>query len=173
MIEHFLINALGPDKTGLVEELSAAVMENGYGIADSRMAILGDHFSVLMLVSGNKKGEEGLRKRFARLKTLEITMRPVKERHALPGLLLYSIRIIGGDARGIVHSITNYLKSRSVNVAAMETWVTYAPHSGTEVFNMHITAEVPQDVNIREFKEGLTGICDGLNLDVDIEPAQG
>jgi glycine cleavage system transcriptional repressor len=170
MSEHFLVSALGADKTGLVEELSEAVLENGFSIADSRMAILGDHFSVLMLVTGDKKGEEGLKKRLSTLKSLEITVRQVKPRQALSGVFVYSIRIMGGDTRGIVHSITNYLKSRSVNVAAMETWVTHAPHSGTEVFNMHLTVEVPQHNNIREFKQGLLEICDGLNLDVDMEP---
>jgi len=173
MSEHFLVNALGPDKTGLVEELSEVVLENGFSIADSRMAILGDHFSVLMLVTGEKKGEEGLKKSLSGLKTLEITVRQVKPRHVVSGVFLYSIKIMGSDARGIVHSITNYLRSKGVNVAAMETWVTHAPHSGTEVFNMHLTAEVPHRNNIREFKEGLVEICDGLNLDVDMEPVQG
>src|SRR3954470_21760466 len=51
--EHFLVlSALGPDRPGLVAEVTEYLTERGGNVEDSRMAVLGAEFGVLLLVSG-------------------------------------------------------------------------------------------------------------------------
>ena len=51
--EHFLaFAALGPDRPGLVAEVTEYVTRRGGNVEDSRMAILGAEFGILLLVSG-------------------------------------------------------------------------------------------------------------------------
>ncbi len=51
--EIFLVlSALGPDRPGLVAEITEYLTKRGANVEDSRMAVLGGEFGVLVLVSG-------------------------------------------------------------------------------------------------------------------------
>jgi len=51
--ETFLVlSALGPDRPGLVAEVTEYLTGRGVNIEDSRMAVLGAEFGILVLVSG-------------------------------------------------------------------------------------------------------------------------
>jgi glycine cleavage system transcriptional repressor len=169
MENQLLICAFGPDKPGIVEELSNIVLKNECSVADSRMAVLGDYFSVLMLAVGDrgklKKLGEGLQK----IRHLSISLQKVKERAARENIFVYAVKMIGADTKGIVHKVTSFFKSRKINVLHMDTEVTNAPYSGTPMFSMTMRLEVPQAIHIRRFKQGLIDLCDELNMDVDIE----
>ncbi len=47
------VTAIGPDRTGIVRDLSAGITEAGGNIRESRMTTLGSEFAVMMLVEGN------------------------------------------------------------------------------------------------------------------------
>ncbi len=51
-IDYLAITASGDDRVGLVERFTSRVLEAGGNIEESRMAVLGGQFSILMLVSG-------------------------------------------------------------------------------------------------------------------------
>lgn len=169
MNKTYLIAAFGPDKTGLVNSLTKIILEHNYSIADSRMSILGDHFSILMLISGSKDNADKLKLELKKIGSLKITIENVNKRKIPHDIINYSIRVTGGDTVGIVHEVAHYLTANNVNIVTMETSVSNAPHSGTEVFNLSLIAEVPQDLHLRDFKDGLLDKCEDLNLDVDIK----
>src|SRR3954463_12559594 len=56
MRERTVITAIGPDRPGLVEEVSEFVFARGGSIEDSRMANLKGQFPIMMLVSGAPEG---------------------------------------------------------------------------------------------------------------------
>ena len=47
------VTAIGPDRTGLIRDISRIVTDAGGGIHESRMIALGSEFAVLMLIAGN------------------------------------------------------------------------------------------------------------------------
>ncbi|MFH0795369.1 MAG: ACT domain-containing protein, partial [bacterium] len=51
--KYLVLSAIGPDKVGLVEQVAQFVFERGGNVEDSRMALLGGEFSLLVLVSGS------------------------------------------------------------------------------------------------------------------------
>ncbi|MFH0920488.1 MAG: ACT domain-containing protein [Fibrobacterota bacterium] len=170
MASQYLLCAFGPDRTGLVEELSECILKGRFNILDSRMTILGDHFSMLLLVAGNPSGVAGLQEAAGKIRNLTVQFKDVQTRPFSTDRFEYAVRIMGNDTPGLVHAVTGYLKARDANVASMETWMTHAPHSGTEIFNMNIVTEVSRNVSFREFKDGLIRLCDTLNLEAEIEP---
>jgi len=169
MENQFLISAFGPDKPGIVEELSNMVLKNNCSVADSRMAVLGDHFSVLMLITGEGKNLRSLETDINKIDYLTITFKEVKERKVREDVFVYSIKVVGEDTKGLVHKITAYYKSLGINVINMDTSLTHAPVSGMPMFSMAMQVEVLKETNIRDFKQGLSDLCDRLNIDVDIE----
>src|SRR5512135_2025222 len=47
-----VITASGEDRVGLVDRLSSRIAESGCNIEESRMAVLGGQFALIMLLSG-------------------------------------------------------------------------------------------------------------------------
>lgn len=52
MEHHLVLAALGGDKTGIVDEISRTATESKCSIADSRMVVMGQEFSIIMMLSG-------------------------------------------------------------------------------------------------------------------------
>ena len=48
-----VLSALGEDRPGIIDELSRCVLDSGCMIFDSRMAVLGGDFALLLQVGGN------------------------------------------------------------------------------------------------------------------------
>ena len=55
-----VVTAVGPDRSGIVSELSGIIHQAGANLEDSRMAALGGEFAVLLLASGEDAALERL-----------------------------------------------------------------------------------------------------------------
>ena len=55
MSEYLVLTAMGPDRTGSVSDLTKLASECGCNILDSRMAIFGLEFTLIMLLTGTNK----------------------------------------------------------------------------------------------------------------------
>ena len=64
-----VISTIGRDRPGIVNELSEAAFAMGVSIEDSRMAVLGGEFAVLMSVVGSDEALAGLNERLTALTT--------------------------------------------------------------------------------------------------------
>lgn len=52
MSEYLVMTAIGPDRPGIVEQLSHYIVQSDGNVEDSRMAVLGGEFAAVLLVSG-------------------------------------------------------------------------------------------------------------------------
>lgn len=52
MIHHLVITAVGSDRPGICNRLTQVVTHSGGNIVDSRIALFGKEFTLIMLVSG-------------------------------------------------------------------------------------------------------------------------
>ena len=60
MPSHFVVTAVGENRTGIVADVSEMIFESGCNIEDSQMTLLGDQFALLTLVSCKEDGDEGV-----------------------------------------------------------------------------------------------------------------
>ena len=82
------VTAIGPDRAGVVRDLSQAVTSAGGSIRESRMIALGSEFAVMMLVSGNWHTVTKLQSAFQLLQqqsNLTVTVRETQPRLVLFG----------------------------------------------------------------------------------------
>src|SRR3989338_7416408 len=56
--EHLVIPAVGPDRVGLVEQITQFLLHEGCNIEDSKMAVFCGEFTIILLVSGEAAGLE-------------------------------------------------------------------------------------------------------------------
>lgn len=173
-MEHFLvISALGADRTGIVDELARAASENRCNIADSRMIVMGQEFALVMMLSGSwdaiAKLEAQLPNLGKRL-SLVITSKRTEPRIIQAEAMPYNVHVIALDNPGIVHEIANFFAVQGINIEAMETSTYAAPHTGSPMFALSMTVNIPARVHIATLRENFMLFCDDRNLDAIIEP---
>ena len=173
-MKYVVITAVGNDRTGIVNELSNEILNDGGNIEDSRMAVLGGAFSLIMLVAGKQKTIDTLLSRIPNMEQkLGLTM-VIKETKPKPQdvpLIPYRIDIVSMDHPGIVHDVADFFANKKINIEDMSTATYAAAHTGTPIFSMHMTVAVHADTSIADLRNEFQDFCDDLNLDVSMEPA--
>ena len=171
--QQLVLSAIGRDRKGLITQLSTAIAENGANILDSRMTILGDEFAILILVSAAWNALAKLEQHLPALgQDLGLTIiskrttTPTQHEPALP----YHVEVIAVDQPGIVRDISGFFSEQGINIYDLNTVRYLAAHSGTPLFSISMTINVPAQLSLGELRERFYILCDEQNLDGIIEP---
>jgi glycine cleavage system transcriptional repressor len=168
---YLVLTAVGPDRPGLVSEIASAIHAAGANLEDSRMAILGGEFALLLLLSGPETAAAAVEKAAIPLGE-KLGLRVLLKRTGRgqrKEYLPYRISVTGFDRPGIVLRISEILARRGVNVASLESHLAYAPLSGTPMFVLEAELQVPSEVVLAELRRELSSQCDEENLDLALE----
>lgn len=174
--ELLVITASGEDRVGLVDRFSRRITESGCNIEESRMAVLGGQFAILMSISGpwNALSKiEGQLDAIGSELALAITPRRTRSRGAGEALVPYHIEVVAMDHPGIVHSLASFFAARRINIEEMATDTYPAPHTGTPMFSVRMTVGIPAATHLADLRGDFLDYCDELNLDATLEPARG
>lgn len=170
---NLVISVLGKDQPGIVDKLSQCILDAGGNIADSRMTVLGGDFAVILMVSGNWNAIAKLEAQLepvAESLGMTLTLRRTEDRMTQRNLLPYGVDVVALDHPGIVHHLASFFSARAINIQDMNTSTYSAAHTGTPMFSVHMTVEIPADQHIATIREDFVEFCDQLNLDGIIEP---
>ncbi len=175
MHNRMVITALGQDRPGIVRELASAVTETGCNIEDSRMSVLGGEFAVILMVAGRwnelAKLEAGLPNTAKRI-GLEVHLRRTEATQGGEQLLPYRVEVVALDHPGIVAELANFFATREINIRDMNTASYAAAHTGTPMFSVQMSVDVPAGLHIASLRDEFMDFCDQLNLDALMEPAR-
>jgi glycine cleavage system transcriptional repressor len=169
---YLVLTAVGTDRPGLVKQISAMIHDARANLEDSRMAILGGEFALILLVSGEPEAVAAVERQSRQLGEqlgLEMIIRQTERSQEPKSYLPYRIRVTGVDHPGIVHGITDILARRGVNVASLESHLSYAPLSGTPLFVLEAELQLPGEVALKELRRDLSAACEEDNLDFVLE----
>ncbi|MES2919723.1 MAG: glycine cleavage system protein R [Pseudomonadota bacterium] len=173
-MEHFLVlSALGADRTGIVDEVARAASETRCNIADSRMIVMGQEFALIMMCSGTWDAIAKLEAQLPNLGKrlgLVITSKRTEPRTVQTEAMPYNVHVIALDNPGIVHEIANFFAIQGINIEAMETSTYAAPHTGSPMFALSMTVNIPARLHVATLRENFMLFCDDRNLDAIIEP---
>ena len=172
MQRHIVLTLTGPDRIGIVDEVTGLLLERGGNVETSRMARLGGEFAVLMLVSmpagsgaGLDRGLEGLTAR-----GYKVTTTPAEPTYAeaLAGWVPYRIEVHGADHEGIIHEVAHYLSGHGISIESADSESTPAPTSGVPLFAMTAQVVVPPGLSGTDWEAGLEEIGGRMNLDIRV-----
>ncbi|MBE0418128.1 MAG: transcriptional regulator [Coriobacteriia bacterium] len=162
----------GPDRVGIVEEVTMVMLGLGGNVETSRMTRLGGEFAILMLVAlpAARAAEvdaafEGLAAQGYQV-TVSTTDRAAAEVHR--GWLRYQIEVHGADHEGIIHEIALGLSRRGIDIESADTGTTRAPVSGTPLFSMTALVAVPPDLAEAEWTEELREAGYQANVGINV-----
>ena len=170
---YLVVTTIGPDKRGTVEKITGIMVNHQANIEQSRMARLGGEFAVIMLVSISAEIMAKLLVELDRLKEDGLTVitrqTDLSRLRRFEGYVPYEIAVTGADHEGIVYNVAHYLAMERINVETMETNITKAPHTGTPLFSMYATMQVPPELTLGKLRQKLAELGNELGVDIEVK----
>ena len=167
----------GPDRVGIVEEVTKVMLDLDGNVEASRMARLGGEFAIIMLVSLPAQGFAELDTALVHLTsagykvTASRTEEPAAEKRRIGRS--YRIEVEGADHEGIIHDIAHGLSQRGINIESMDTRTTPASTSGTPLFSMTALVVVPSELSGSDWQAELDEAGAQANVDVTATAVDG
>ena len=173
MKKYMILTCVGKDRPGIVDDISSMLFEHNANIEDSRMAVMGGRFSVMILFSCTMAELEPITTGMKELEPLGLkaTLHEADDPSALeprPALPLV-IEATAMDHPGIVRKMVQILRSHDVNILGLNTRVSQAPFSGAPLFNLSLEAAVPTATPLAQVKEELEELGAAMNLDLSFK----
>ncbi len=160
----FVITVVGPDRPGLVDQLSEAIEKAGGNWLESRLAHLGGHFAGIVRAEGPAELERALEA----VADLKITVHPDQPEHEPPSQDLH-LELVGQDRPGIVHQITAALARHRVNIEEFSSQRKSAPMAGGMLFSAQISVGLPANCDLDGLRRELEAIAEDLMCDFNFD----
>jgi glycine cleavage system transcriptional repressor len=169
--ENLILIAVGPDSVGLIQKISAFIVERGCNIEDSKMAVLSGEFAIILLISGETKKLQNVERSREELSSqtgLNVWIKQPAGKKSLSPSLPYRLTASCMDHPGVVYRLSSILSGAGVNIESMETDTYAAPVSGTPIFRMEAVISIPATMNVHTLREKLNEVETEENIDIDL-----
>jgi len=165
----------GPDRAGIVHELSEQLETLHGNIEESRMTILGNDFAVILLASipQDVKVEELRDKLSAAFPGFIVSSRPTAPPNAVPSTQQPPVRIMrlaveGPDQPGVVRALTELLYKYGVSIRDLDTDTSSAPFAGYKVFSLKGIIAIPTKADFNALDDAITAFEEQYGFDVEL-----
>lgn len=171
-MSQLIISAVGPDRSGLVGELTSHLHAAGASILDSRMVNFRGQFAMLILLECDaaKKLESALPD-FGKQLGLNLFVKSQPQQTSPIAGLPFRLKTYSMDQPGIVARLTNVLRQHGVNIEDLVAHQQSAAFAGSLLFVTEMKLTVPPTLQIRKLRSERDAVCTELNCDMDLEPA--
>jgi glycine cleavage system transcriptional repressor len=148
---HLVITALGVDRPGIVNTITRHVSSCGCNIEDSRLAMLGDEFTFIMLLSGSWNAitliESTLPMKGAELELL-IVMKRTNARVTPPMPATVWVQVEVPDSPHIIERFTDLFDKHQMNIAELVSRIQPAQDGVPPTLYIQMTAHSAEDTRI-------------------------
>ncbi|MDP8943735.1 MAG: ACT domain-containing protein, partial [Actinomycetota bacterium] len=172
----FALSAVGRDRPGIVAAVSGVLADHGLNIEDSRMTILGGHFTMMLIVSAPPGLDaEALRSDLGAaagdLSLEAVSLSEVAEDAPPEDPPSHILSVYGADHPGIVRAVSSALAERRVNITDLETRLT-AGDGERPLYVMMLEVRLPPSLSEAALEEALAGVAREQGLDLTVRPLE-
>ncbi|MEV8509558.1 ACT domain-containing protein [Actinoplanes sp. NPDC051475] len=158
------ITVIGPDRTGIIADVSEALAGVGANLSDSTMTRLRGHFAMTLICTGPSAAD--VEKALEPLSGLLATVRAVEpEAESGSGGEPYLVSVHGADRLGIVAAVTRVVAAAGGNITDLTTRLTGPLY--VLVAEVDLPAGAADDLAVR-----LAVAADELGVDVTLRRAE-
>lgn len=173
--QYLVLTAIGTDRPGIVADVTTLLAERGVNVADSRMAVLGGEFALMMLVSGSPEDLAGVRdevgpvaERLGMQLLVKDTRSPAA--HRAGKVRSYEVQVHALDHPGIVSAVTGAVRGLGGNIVSLETSAYQASVTGAPLFRMTLCADFPAEITAARLRDTLDHVSEAANADIEVQP---
>ncbi len=170
-----ILSVIGPDRPGIVDDLSSVIIDNGGNWLESHLGNLAGQFAGILLVecSANKREELMTALKNLEQSDLKIQMTLGDAGQNVSPRATIALEVTGPDHPGIVHDISHFLAERDINIFEMVSHCEEGAMSGGYVFHSNISASIPKLHNISDVEDALDDLAHSLNVDITLDDLKG
>jgi len=165
---NIILSVIGPDKSGIVSDISKIVKNYSGNIEKSRMIRLGDFFTIMVLVNIDKNNIENLNQELGNYSNYQISIHELKNQSNDINENIHTIHLNGIDNEGLVYKITNELAELDINIEELKTNIENAPMSGLMLFSLTAKISHPA-LNYNMLKTKMDILAAELDVNIIIE----
>ncbi|MDY0971747.1 glycine cleavage system transcriptional repressor [Siccibacter turicensis] len=165
--QHFLvITALGADRPGIVNTITRHVSSCGCNIEDSRLAMLGEEFTFIMLLSGSWNAitmiESTLPLKGAELELLIVMKRTTGQaRPVTPETVWVQVEV--PDSPHLIERFTALFDAHNMNIAELVSRTKPAQDDAPPQLFIQITAHSPASSDASIIEQAFKALCTELH----------
>lgn len=165
--EHYLvITALGTDRPGIVNTITRHVSSCGCNIEDSRLALLGEEFTFIMLLSGSWSAVSLLESTLVQ-KGVELDLLIVMKRttqHLRPPMpMTMWVKVEVKDSPHIIERFTNLFDSAQTNIAELISRTSICKETNTPMLGIEMTLHSALTGKHDDLEQRFYRLCAELN----------
>ena len=165
-----VVTVVGPDRPGIVSQLSERAQRFGANWAASRMARLAGEFAGMVHFEVPRENADLLVAALQGLASngLQVTVarsEPVATPQALRGL---ELELVGDDRLGIVSQLTRMLAERGISIETIHTEIVRAGASGRQTFRIGAHLLVPAALAIDTLRSELGALANTMSVDIGL-----
>jgi glycine cleavage system transcriptional repressor len=168
-----IITAMGPDRPGIVGELTSQLHKGGANIIDSRMVNLRGEFAMLILLECAQTNLEALRRDLSDVGCKMGLHMDISEQRTAQRIvegLPFRLKTYSMDQPGIVARLSHILRAHGVNIEELSARQESAPFAGTPLFLTEFRLTVPPTAALGKLRADLEYVGAELNYDIDLDP---
>src|SRR5882724_13639943 len=145
-----IITAIGPDRPGIVGELTGHLHGRGANLLDSRMVNFRGQFAIIILLELPEKSTAAMVSELPEVgRGMGLTLSAIPQSAASPGGaqgLKYKLKTYSLDQPGIVAKLSAVLRNHQVNIEELSAWQESAAFAGSPLFLTEMGLTVPPTV---------------------------
>ncbi len=166
-----VVTVIGPDKPGLINQLSSTMATHEANWLESHMANLAGQFAGILQI---EVATEKLESLVVALRVLDhsglrTTIIENSSTYSAPAGRLLNLELLGQDHPGIVNEISEVLSEKNIGIEELETNTQSASMAGGTLFHAHARLLVPDSISTNELDRLLQTLSDSLLVDIEIE----
>ncbi|WP_261815733.1 glycine cleavage system protein R [Vibrio gallicus] len=169
MSQHLVITAIGADRAGIGNQVIQLVSKIGCNIVDSRLAIFGNEFTLIMMVSGTNaqiaRIEHTLPQLGQELDLATMMKRTSRHREVIQNFTLEA-HIVSADKVGLTEGITQFFAQRDIGLDSLsaQTLLANKTPNKEDQFQITLTASLSDEYNLMELQEAFNELCLSLGV---------
>ncbi len=169
MKQHLVLTAVGTDRPGICNRVIKLVTQAGCNIVDSRIAIFGNEFTLIMLITGNTSNITRVETQMPLLGQEHdlITIMKRTSAHALiDNSYTMEVFVESEDRPGLTEKFTQFFADQQIGLDSLSALTINKSKIQAEVdqFHIAITASVSADCNLMQLQEDFNELCKSLNV---------
>ena len=168
MKNKLIISATGPDRKGIVSEISSIINQFNGNIETSRMIRLEEQFSILILIEIENINTKNLKNKIESIENLKVDINTTSSLNK-EYKNKFHLYINGADNEGIVYSFSNYFSKLNINIEEVSTSIKNAPVSATPLFMMDLIITTSEEINENKIIKDLNKISEKLGVEVNLK----
>jgi glycine cleavage system regulatory protein len=168
MITSLVVTVVGPDRPGIVSQLSAKAQGFGANWSGSRMAGLAGQFAgiVHFEVAPDKADALAAALRGLASPDLQVVIVKSEGAPAPAGRRVVRLELVGHDRPGIVRDLSGALAQRGVSIEELHTEIVSGAMSAEHLFKVKATLLVPKNVGNDDVRRALEALANEMMVDL-------